>query len=202
MSFSDLTPENTIEGGTDGTIIGNLGDRLKVDAAFSQNPQVPAEVLHHTIVFLATSGGSNVMSINGSVTPVEFFAGPGAGKVWYVDSIGFEFSDSGASKAADWAAINLGLTNGFLIESTINSVDRTIVNLKTNRGVVTSFHSGAFSGGASGFITDSNFYSGILNLDPNMTLIGDDGDMIKATVRDDLTGLVSQQMIIHYWEVI
>jgi hypothetical protein len=29
MSFSDLTPENTIQGGTDGTEIGNIGDRLK-----------------------------------------------------------------------------------------------------------------------------------------------------------------------------
>jgi hypothetical protein len=30
MSFSDLTPENTIQGGTDGTFIGNVGDSLKV----------------------------------------------------------------------------------------------------------------------------------------------------------------------------
>ena len=30
MSISDLSPENSIDGGTDGTTIGNVGDSLKV----------------------------------------------------------------------------------------------------------------------------------------------------------------------------
>jgi hypothetical protein len=31
-TFSDLTPDNTISGGTNGASIGNVGDRLKTDS--------------------------------------------------------------------------------------------------------------------------------------------------------------------------
>lgn len=42
MSISDLSPQNTIEGGTDSTTIGNEGDRLKVDANISGISVTPA----------------------------------------------------------------------------------------------------------------------------------------------------------------
>ena len=38
--------------------------------------------------------------------------------------------------------------------------------------------------------------------DSHITLIGDDGDKFKATVRDDLTGLNFFRMSIKFWRVI
>ena len=201
MAFSDLDSSDgfqALKGATDDTPIGNVGDRLKVDSIVSNIPTIKA---HHSVVQLA-NGAATDMNVNGSVTPVVFSSGPGAGITWYVDSITFQFSDTGASKLNDWGAINGGLTNGLLCESLINSTARTLFNLKQNRGVVSVFSDGGFAGGNSGFITDANFYSGLLNTFPGFTLIGDDGDLIRATVRDDLTGLTSQSMRIHYWMVV
>ena len=186
-----------------GTQTGEFtGDRFKVDAISGTNPAVPVDIVNHAIVELLDGASSAAMNIDGSITPVEFTVGPPNGETWYVDSVGFAFSDSGAAKGIDWGGINLGLANGFLIETTIGTVDREIANLKSNIGIVTTFDDGGFAGGNSGFITDANFYSGLLNLTPNITLIGSASEVIKATVRDNLTGLVSQKMIIHYWVVL
>ena len=203
MAQFDLDSSDGLQklaGDTDGTGIGNVGDRLKVDALVT-NAGAPGSIVHHeSISFL--NGASDVMAVDGSVTPVVFSIAPPSGQIWYIDTLSFLFSDGGASKSDDWGAINGGLTNGVLIETFISSVSRTIANLKINRGLVITFSDGAFSGGNSGFITDANFYSGILDMRPNVTLIGSAGDKIKVTVRDNLTGLISQQMSAHYWREI
>lgn len=194
----DKDSADQIVGGTDGTIIGNVNDRLKV---IGQSDLIPGTIVQHSFATLLNGASSN-MAVNGSTTPVVFSAGPASGKTWYINSIGFEFSDTGATKSADYGGINLGLTNGFLIEQVINTTNYAVANLKSNREIVIVFHSGAFAGGNSGFITDANFYSGLLDITPHLTLVGTAGDKIQATVRDDLTGLVEQRLIIHYWEAI
>lgn len=45
MSFGDLSPVNDIEGGTDGTVIGNVSDRLKTEATISGDTKLDIQEL-------------------------------------------------------------------------------------------------------------------------------------------------------------
>lgn len=56
MPFSDLTPGNEIAGGTDGTPIGNIGDKLKVSGDFTGTVN---EVINDTYV----SGAINITNV-------------------------------------------------------------------------------------------------------------------------------------------
>jgi len=75
-AFSDLTPENTLQGATDGTLIGNVGDRLKVDATVTSGIATLSSKLRY-LDMNTTNGGiarnanvsttfKNVFSVNGS----------------------------------------------------------------------------------------------------------------------------------------
>jgi hypothetical protein len=76
--------------------------------------------------------------------------------------------------------------------------------LKHNAEIIEIFTQQGWMGGtASGFVTDTNFFTGHFPLnDVPSTLDGDDGDMFKATVSDDLTTVGRLHMSISYWRVV
>lgn len=189
-----------IEGASDGTEIGNVNDRLKVDASFS--PSVaPADKVVYQRLFLENTGSNN-MAVNGSVTPVVFEYGPPANETWYIDELSFVIDDAGNNTLSYFGAINGGLSNGVLIEQVITSTNYTIVNLKNNLEVVTYFSDHSFRGLANAYLNSVTFYTGKAELRVPITLSGANGDKIQATVRDDLTGVDDLKVGIEYFKII
>ena len=95
--MSDIDPDvarrTSIDDGADN---GNVADvtsqrRLKVDAALSAIPTTPVE---YKIVALEDAG-SELMNVNGSVTPVEFDFVPATNETWYLERITFIINDNG-----------------------------------------------------------------------------------------------------------
>lgn len=112
MSFSDLTPNNTIEGGTDQTTIGNVGDSLKVTGSFNPNFGEPHEE------FLETSSGSRDMNVDGCTVPVEFEVHP-QDVDWVIDEFYISALDS-EMEARKFLGTDEVLTNGLLVEIKTN----------------------------------------------------------------------------------
>jgi len=163
---------------------------------------VPNSTIIHALSELTNVTHGNDQTQDGSVTEIVYSTGPGAGEIWYITEINFQIADGGNAKITDWGGITNGLTNGLLIEQTINSTDYEMLNLKQNKNILEFFNEDTFAGGRSGFITNSNFFSGAIQFPQPVTLIGDDSDMIKATVRDDLTVLDLQVMAVQYFRVL
>ena len=90
--FSDLTPENSIDGGTDGTSIGNTGDRLKVDADITsigsgtyptmQCPEVDSFRNGNISLPNFASGYGDIYSYSGSGEFYEFIINPDSESIW------------------------------------------------------------------------------------------------------------------------
>ena len=193
------TTSNRIEGATDGTEIGNVGDRLRVDASLATQAP-PSKIVHQNVE--VQNGGNVDMEVNGSGTPQVFTAGPPAGQIWYVTRIGITMNDSGTSDDNDFGSITNGLTNGVLIEFTIDSTDYEYFNLINNRDIIGTLIDTNFGGGNSGFVDNDNVFAGKAQFEPHITLNGDDGDEFKVTIRDNLTGLDHFHMNLRYWREI
>ena len=181
-----------IEGDSDGTKIGNVDDNLRVIARFSNAPA--GHVVHFSEI--ALNGGSGDLTVDGSSTPVEFTIGPGAGVTWYIFEFNIIIDDTGNANPDSYGAIASGLTNGLLIEQTIDSTDYEFDTIKTNAQLVQAFGAQAFRGTANAFLNSGNFYSGTRLLREPIRLDGTAGDEIKVTVQDDLSGLTTHEFSI------
>lgn len=80
----ELNNSNTIEGGTDGTVIGNSSDRLKVDAAFTSISTAMATTLNSKLRYIdmnASNGGVARNTTIGTSSWVDIFSYTGSGVV-------------------------------------------------------------------------------------------------------------------------
>lgn len=164
---------------------------------FKHSTRASQKVVYQDVFLL--NGGSREMSVNGSVTEVEFSAGPSAGDVWEIVNINFVLQDNGSTSADEFGARS-ALTNGLQIDQYIGSVDYELVNLQSNADVLAVFtQAGWFGGAASGFVTDANYFNGHFPLrETPVVLDGDDGDLIKGVVRDNLTAINKVNISIAY----
>lgn len=192
-----------LRGGTDNTVIGNVGDRLKVEATV---PVTPEESVMYHFKFLADSGGATDLNVDGSTTPVTFTLGPaftGDSRDWVLDHFIIQIDDNGNVTSQDLGAIAGGITNGVLIRMKINGITHTFYNIKNNLDVLGVFgNEGTLQNTGSGFVT-GNFYQGALGfIDPKMTLFASSSDEVTIQVRDDLTGLTRLRFAAHYYHKI
>lgn len=198
--MSNLDNENSqiaIEGGSDGTVIGNVSDFLKVTAA--ENPTPAGRIVYFDET--AKNGGSPELNVDGSVTPATFTVGPPAGQSWYIFEFGISIQDSGSSDTDKYGAL-AALANGVDLIQYVNSVEYTFKVLKTNLDIVEAFSDHGFRGTANAFLNSNNFYTGKTELRQPVTLNGDDSDEIRVVINDDLTGLEFHQFNIEYFRVV
>ena len=142
----------------------------------------------HFTVFLE-NGGSRLMNVDGSTTTQVFSNGPGSGEIWYVYELRYVISDlkvEGRNKYGDIAG---PLTNGLLIESQIDSTDYEVVNMKRNAEIAAVWNYEFSSKSDLALANESALFVGSLTFQNVIVLTGDNSDVIKASVRDDLTGL-------------
>ena len=203
-SGGDLDSITGLSGGSDGTQIGNVADRMKVD--FSASPSgneaiIPADEINYFFDYLLNAG-SNVMRVDGSVTPVVFSSGPGASENWYVTQIIMILQDGGNLDATDYGAIAGGLTNGVLFEQTRNGTPHQMANIKLNLELAMLFSEATLEGRAQGFLNDANIFIGVFSVEPEISLLGATSDVIRVTIRDDLTPLTLQKVAYRAWKVL
>lgn len=162
----------------------------------------PGKRTIHKFGILFDSGDSDDMTVDGSSTPVVFTMGPPAGETWYLTGALFGIEDSGTLDIEDFGSLP-GLTNGWLLEQVINSIAHEFVNLKTNFGMATiGTTRGGLIGASAGFLNTSNAFAGSIEINPPVTLVGDNSDIFRATVRDNLGGLNFLKAAISFWRII
>lgn len=183
-----------ILGGTDDTIIGNVGDRLKVN--------VPGGAIPTERVIPGSSklknGGSADMTVNGATTSVTFSTGPTTtDEIWYLTRVGLAMDDSGNSSRSDFGAIASGLTNGLRMDFVIDGTTYTGSPIKTNSELIQRFES-TFRGQSTAFINDANFVSAIAILQIPTILQESTSDEVRVVVQDNLTGLDHLEVTLFY----
>lgn len=150
-------------------------------------------------VCLENAGNFN-LGVDGSVTPVNFEAGPSAGNTWYIYRMGLTLIDPGQNDHNRFGAILGGITNGLQIIQRVNAADHEFTNLKQNIDIANIFTAGGHLSGINvGFINDANFFSGNAEFVQPLKLDGDNGDKIIAKVRDDLTPITKLLFLVQYW---
>jgi hypothetical protein len=170
------------------------GDKVKIEAA-------PGDKVIYSQIHLL-NGGSDDMAVNGATTNVVFSAGPSSGQIWYVEKILLHIEDSGNNLPGNFGAISGGLTNGVLVQQRISSTDYDYTNLQDNSDIVEAFSDNYLRGQSTAFLNSSTYFSGISKMIIPITLDGDNGDLIKTTVRDNLTGLNTFHFSLEYYRVV
>ncbi len=163
-----------------------------------QTPTPFKDTLPLSLNFL-DGGSSPDMNIDGSVTPVVFTAGPGVGEVIYLSGISIWLEDKGSWLKDSFGAIAGGLTNGVLIEIGRNAVFQDIGALTNNFDIAS-----IFNGGQAISLKDISGEIALIGTQQttplrNLRLDGDNSDLIRITVRDDLTGLDNFSIKMKAW---
>ena len=141
--------------------------------------------------------GSNFnANVNGSVTPVPFYAGPASGKIWRVERMIVSIEDNAVFNAEDYGGIST-LSNGILVQRVRSGVgDTVITDLLDGRPIksMVNWASFCYDGTYSDFGAGNNFYEVRWTFSKTGTplkLSGHRQEKLVATIRDNLSTLVS-----------
>lgn len=182
---ADTTPNvqssGQIKGATDGTGIGNVGDRLKVDAAGTAIPQTKVVYLTKNL----TNGGSTDMRVNGAVTPVNFDFTPASEETWYLERITLFLWDNGTTTPTSFGALP-SLTNGVQVNIRTNGTEYTYANLQNNIDIALYFRDNYFVPGTSGLFETSDLVVCEVKFAVPLVLTNSTSDYVRFRIRDNL----------------
>ena len=74
--------------------------------------------------------------------------------------------------------------------------------MQTNLDITDAFPQEGLIGSSNGFLNSNKTFIGTTTFAPKVALTGDDGDLIRVTVRDDLSGLDFHEMSFKYHRII
>jgi hypothetical protein len=198
LSFNADDGDSTqLKGATDLTLIGNTGDRLRVDGLISPVPST-------TIIYFDTrlyNGSSELMNVNGSVTPVNFDFTPASGETWYLDSITLFLQDNGVTSPTSFGAIT-ELTNGLEFRVKSNGTEYLISSCKNNMHLSLHFKEDQFVPGTTGLFETADIFTGRANFKNPIILKNSTSDFVRMRVRDNLSGLDQLRTVVRLWRVI
>jgi hypothetical protein len=180
----DLDNVKEISGATDGTKIGNVSDSLKVVGSFSPVPQTQAVYRSQRLL----NGSSELMNVNGSVTPVNFDFTPASNETWYLEAINLFFWDSGTTSPTNFGGL-AALTNGVQVIIKANGTEYTYCNLQNNMHLGINFPMHRTIPATSGFYENSDIYIGTVVFQVPVRLTQSTADFVRFRVRDNITGL-------------
>jgi hypothetical protein len=146
------------------------------------------------------NSGSSAMNVNGT-TPKAFTYSPGIS--FRLRNINILMEHTGSTPFNHFGALASALTNGILIQYSINGTTKTFATVKTNADLVTAFPDMQHFGNsatlsilgivtAEGFGNSTNIFKGQADL--GMDVILGASDSITATVQDNLSTLGTLQM--------
>jgi len=182
-----------ITGATDGTNIGNVGDRLKVNVdAFPFIPLQKTRPFSQNLL----NGSSADMAINGATVNQTFSFSP-TGTV-FITQLGIVMSDDNIKKRDRFGDVNV--TNGVIIETIVSSVTTELVNMIVNGELAEFFITEPYDGNS--LMQDKPTVIAKYNFNPPLELRQADGDLIRCRIRDNLTGLQWLTMRVSGWQVV
>jgi len=139
---------------------------------------------------LKESGGSQEMDVDGSTASVPFEWEVPSGEVWELLSISFFVLDPGTMSHNVFGALGSALTNGITVAVKKDGNTMKIKDIKDNVDLYMSFPAEQQVGNsASGFLDDDDYFSGCLRFPDPVELVGDDGDLVRVSVKDDLQNI-------------
>jgi hypothetical protein len=186
-------------GGTDGTTIGNVGDRLKVDSLSSSG--APYKRVIYQFARPEDGSGDHNMGVNGASVNVNFDYAPTGSEIVYVESIEFQILDPGTSNYDNFGGI-AALTNGVQLIIKLNGTEYTLYNLQRNEEIAMLFSRNPLIPPTSGFFEQSDAYMGTMDFDVPIQLNASTGDFIRFKIRDNLTGIQHMDALVKYWKEI
>lgn len=136
---------------------------------------------------LAFSGNESLV-YDGSVTPRIYSAGPPVGQIWDIWGMTLFIQHKGTPDPEDFGSITPQLPNGLLFETVISATAYSMRNCRTNMCL-----SGMFSRGplvpasGNGWWNDNDTYQGEFVFARPTRLTGSASDVIRVTVRDNLS---------------
>lgn len=136
-----------------------------------------------------SNGGSHDLLVNGSVTPVVFSVSADAYQDIVLNELRFVFSTDDMTFNGASFGPNIALTNGILVELTVNSGQSAeLINVQINE----DFLRFVGSQGINVLLNNTgpkDIYSGNFALGGSMILAAGSGDIVKVTIRDNLTSV-------------
>jgi len=161
----------------------------------TQISAIPADKINECTNRLVKGPGANdhLMSVDGSITPVDFVWGPSAGDIMTITSLSAILLDEGTMTHTVFGSLLAPLTNGIHLLTKIKGVEREIALLVDNSCMVLCFFTGnvGIGGGAGldGFFNTNDVAAAQRRMGYPITLNGDDGDQIIVRIQDDLTAI-------------
>jgi len=148
------------------------------------------------------NAGSNAMNVDGTSPNISFKYIPAAGEVRYLDSIIFFLLDPGTMAHNVFGALGSALTTGLKIKVKVGGTEYTNKDIVDNVDVLMAFPNVVNTGqSATAFLNEEDYFFGSWLFSKPLKLEGDDGDLVKIIIRDDLTGISrmrSQALIYRY----
>lgn len=140
------------------------------------------------------NGSTKDMAVNGSVTPVLYSAAPTGSDIWIIKSMSLFIFASGTVDPKEFGDI-AALTQGFLLSCQSAGVGYNIFNLQDNIDISNVFSDQNFTPArGSGWLNNVDLVRAVLKFPAPITLRAANGDFIRATVRDNLTGIDELRM--------
>lgn len=147
------------------------------------------------------NGAAKSMNVNGFITPQTFSYSPGMGNTAAISGVTVLLRDEGTASFDKFGAIT-ALSNGLLLQVTINGNTRTLSTIKDNGDFCTRFHFNQFGNGAvlsllsivtpEGFGNSNNVFIGFMEFQNIMIL--NDTDSISVIIQDNLSAVDNLQM--------
>jgi hypothetical protein len=145
------------------------------------------------------NGAVKNMNVNGSVTPQVFSFSPAANLTYYINKLHIVLADGGTPDVTDFGN-GTALTNGLLFESVVNGSANTLFNVLDN-GDISLMFIDHFSS-PSGWLNNADLFLGSYNFNMPITLNQLNSDLLRVTVRDNITGLDAFRIAASGWRAI
>lgn len=153
-----------------------------------------------------TNSGSKAMNVNGSSVNQTFSYSPGGSLVVAINKISCILRQGAGDNTSftNFAAIS-ALTNGILVQCSINGSTSTIATIKDNSDLCHKFHFNQFGNSSvlsilsivtsEGFGNTSNAFIGTMELVQPLVLVG--SDSISVLIQDNLSsvGLLNMSIV-------
>ncbi len=155
------------------------------------NSGMPSRDVRYQDLRFRETGGSKLMSVDGSSTPVDFTLGPSAGELWIVDYLTLLMVDPGDMNPQVFGGFVAALSTGLQVIESINGSENICTTIEDNADLAQCFFGGipgvgGIPGADDGFLNSPDKALGRMPFEYPITLDGDESDKLILRVNDDL----------------
>jgi hypothetical protein len=187
----------SIEGGTDGTKIGNVSDALKVNIASSGfDPDLSKDWMVYR-AYCKRAGSTNLV-VNASLgAPQDFDYSP-ATATEYVTGVTLLLLDTGAM-TYDKFGVLAGLTNGCLVSIRSKGTDYQIHDdaLKSNETLLSFSNDRLLGPTGGGIFSSDDWILTTFQCSKPVKIQQSTSDYVRVRIRDNLTGIDLFRAFVH-----